>query len=203
MQTVRTQIRTDRVRTDWMAVLTRSKLVDTLRWFGQVKHSSLVLFLLFDSLRPINNLSVIKGWVFLGWTSTKLGLMCLAQGHKAVTPVRLEPAASRAKHSTTEPLRWCDVVRTACDKKIDGRYGAGRPKLTWKKLTQKDCREWKLTTDDPQKRSTWRSTLRSGVKSAMHVASSLPGRGLTDVDDANAPDDMTLERVYERIFWKS
>ena len=34
--------------------------------------------------------------------------MCLAQGHKAVTPVRLKPAAprSRVKHSTTEPLRY-------------------------------------------------------------------------------------------------
>ena len=33
--------------------------------------------------------------------------MCLAQGHNAVMPVRLEPAAlrSRIKHSTTEPLR--------------------------------------------------------------------------------------------------
>ena len=33
--------------------------------------------------------------------------MCLPQGHNAVTPVRLEPAAlrSRVKHSTTEPLR--------------------------------------------------------------------------------------------------
>ena len=33
--------------------------------------------------------------------------MCLAQGHNAVTPARLEPAAlrSRIKHSTTEPLR--------------------------------------------------------------------------------------------------
>ena len=32
--------------------------------------------------------------------------MCLAQGHNAVTPVRLEPAApqSQVKHSTTEPL---------------------------------------------------------------------------------------------------
>ena len=32
--------------------------------------------------------------------------MCLAQGHNAVTPVRLEPAAlgSRVKHSTTGPL---------------------------------------------------------------------------------------------------
>ena len=35
------------------------------------------LFVWFDSLRPINNLSVIKEPVFLGWTSTKLGLMFL------------------------------------------------------------------------------------------------------------------------------
>ena len=68
---------------------------------------SLCLFVWFDSLRPINNLSVIKGRVFLGWTSTKLGLMCLAQGHNAVTPVRLEPAVpqSRVKHSL--PLSHC------------------------------------------------------------------------------------------------
>ena len=33
----------------------------------------LILFVWFDSLRPINNLSVIKGRVFLGRTSTKLG----------------------------------------------------------------------------------------------------------------------------------
>ena len=57
--------------------------------------------------------------------------------------------------------------------------GAGRPKLTWKKLTEK----WKLTTVDPQERSTW----RSGVRSAMRAASQLPGRGPTDVDDAPAP----------------
>ena len=33
--------------------------------------------------------------------------MCLAQGHNAVTPVKLGPMAarSRVKHSTTEPLR--------------------------------------------------------------------------------------------------
>ena len=48
---------------------------------------------------------------------------------------------------------------------------------------EKDCREWKLTTDDTQERSTW----RSGVRFAMHVASQLPGRGSTDVDDAPAP----------------
>ena len=61
--------------------------------------------------------------------------------------------------------------------------GAGRPKLTWKKLKERDCREWKLTTVDPQERSTW----RSGVRSAMHAASQLPGKGSTDVDDAPAP----------------
>ena len=45
-------------------------------------------------------------------------------------------------------LRWfghversSGAVRTACDIQIDGRRGAGRPKLTWKKLTEKDCRE--------------------------------------------------------------
>ena len=34
-------------------------------------------------------------------------------------------------------------------------------------------REWKLTIVDPQERSTW----RSGVRSAMHAASQIPGRG--------------------------
>ena len=40
-----------------------------------------MLFCLFDL---INNLSVIKGWVYLGYTSARLGLMPLAQGHNAV-----------------------------------------------------------------------------------------------------------------------
>ena len=60
------------------------------------------MFVSFDSLRPINNLSVIKGQVFLGCTSTKLGLInVLAQGHNTV---RLEPAAplSRVKHSYSD-----------------------------------------------------------------------------------------------------
>ena len=61
-------------------------------------------------------------------------------------------------------LRWfghversSGAVRTACDIQIDGRLGAGRPKLTGKKLTEKDCSEWNLTTVDPKERSTWRS----------------------------------------------
>ena len=39
----------------------------------------LFLFVWLDSLHPINNLSVKQGQVFLGWTSTKLRKMCLAQ----------------------------------------------------------------------------------------------------------------------------
>ena len=87
-------------------------------------------------------------------------------------------------------LRWfghvtrsSGAIRTAYDMQIDGKRGAGRLKQTWKKLTEKDCREWKLTTVDPQERSTW----RSGVRSAMCAASQLPGKGPTDVDDAPAP----------------
>ena len=87
-------------------------------------------------------------------------------------------------------LRWFGHVeissgafRTACDIQIDGRWGTGRPKLTWKKLLEKDCREQKLATVDPQERSNW----RSGVRSAMRAASQLAGRGTTDVDDAPAP----------------
>ena len=78
--------------------------------------------------------------------------------------------------------RSSGAIRTACDIQIEGRRGPGRPKLTWKKLTERDCREWKLTTVDPQERSTWRSVVRS----AMRAASQLPGKGPTDVDDAPA-----------------
>ena len=64
------------------------------------------LFVWLDSLRSIINISVIKGQVFLVWTNTKLGLMCLAPGHNAVTPVKLESGIpwSRVKNCTTEPL---------------------------------------------------------------------------------------------------
>ena len=62
---------------------------------------------------PVSNFSVVSGQVFLGLTSTKQGLMCLAQGHNAVTPVRLEPATPRSRdmHSTTEPLHSLEKKR--------------------------------------------------------------------------------------------
>ena len=67
---------------------------------------SFVCLIWFDSLRPIDNLSVIKECVFLGWTSTKLGLMCLPQEHNSVTPVRLEPRPLSLESSTL-PLSHC------------------------------------------------------------------------------------------------
>ena len=57
----------------------------------------------------------------------------------------------------------------ACDIQIDWRRGQGGQSylITWKKLKEKDCHEWKLTSVNPQERSTW----RSGVRSAMRAAS--------------------------------
>ena len=32
---------------------------------------------------PVNNFSVMSGWTFMGWTSTKQRMDCIAQGHSA------------------------------------------------------------------------------------------------------------------------
>ena len=115
------------------------------------------------------------------WQLTKKNLQCLQRNDRAmirqICSIKPEDVA-RVRSSEflakledlnlilrERRLRWfghveCSsgAIRTACDIQIDGRRGAGRPKLTWKKLTQRDCREWKLTTVDPQERSTWRSS---------------------------------------------
>ena len=71
-------------------------------------------------------------------------------------------------------------MQSACDIQVDDRWGPGRPKLTWKKLKENDCHEWKLTTVDPQERSIWRSG----------VASQLPGRvGDKNISIALVPQD--------------
>ena len=87
-------------------------------------------------------------------------------------------------------LRWYGhvehsngTVKTAFDIQVDRKRGPGRPKMTWKRLTERDCREWKLSAINPHDRRTW----RSGVRSAMHAASQLSGRGPTDVDVAPVP----------------
>ena len=66
----------------------------------------------FDSFRPSQQSFSYAGTGLPGL----LGLMCLAQGHNAVTPMKPEPAAlrSRVKHSTTEPLRTKHNELTTC-----------------------------------------------------------------------------------------
>ena len=67
------------------------------------------------------------------------------------------------------------AIKTAFDIPVDGKGGLGRPKMTWKQLTERDWREWKLSAINPHDRRTW----RSGVRSAMRAASQLSGRGPT------------------------
>ena len=87
-------------------------------------------------------------------------------------------------------LRWYGhversngAVKTAFDIQVDGKRGPGRPRMTWKQLTERDCREWKLSAINPHDRRTW----RSGVRSAMRAASQLSEKGPTDVDVAPVP----------------
>ena len=90
-------------------------------------------------------------------------------------------------------LRWyghveCSngAVKTAFHIQVEGKRGPGKPKMTWKQLAERDCREWKLSAINPHDRNT----RRSGVRSAMCAASQLSGRGPTDV--AVAPYTCTL-----------
>ena len=76
--------------------------------------------------------------------------------------------------------RSSGAIKTAFDIQIDGKRGPWWPKMTCKQLTERDCREWKLSAINPHDRRTW----KSGVRSAMRAASQLSGRGPTDEDVA-------------------
>ena len=98
------------------------------------------------------------------------------------------------------------AVKTAFDIQVDGKRGPERPKMTWKQLTERDRREWKLSAIDPHDRDTW----GSDVRSAMCAASQLPGRGPTVVDMAlylhinqKSDDDDDVENKCEECACKS
>ena len=63
---------------------------------------------------PVNIFSAMSGLVFLGWTSTKQRIKCLAQGHDAVPLVRLRPATpqslSQAPYHWATKLLLCNVI---------------------------------------------------------------------------------------------
>ena len=61
----------------WTCLIDRGGTIQFGILFKWVKCDCRCLFVWFDSLHPIINLSVMSGRVFLGWTSTKHGLMFL------------------------------------------------------------------------------------------------------------------------------
>ena len=79
---------------------------DALSLVQQIVDPDVICLTWFDLLRPINNLSVIKGPVFLGWTSTKLGTMFLL---KDTTQWHWWGSKSRplSLESSTLPLSHC------------------------------------------------------------------------------------------------
>ena len=46
------------------------------------------------------------------------------------------------------------AVKTALNIQVSGKRGPGRPKKTWKQLTERDRREWKLSAINPHDRDT-------------------------------------------------
>ena len=62
------------------------------------------------------------------------------------------------------------AVKTAFDIHVDGKRGPGRPKMTWKQLTER------ITDSGSSQLSTLMiETPGDLVRSAMHAASQLPG----------------------------
>ena len=47
------------------------------------------------------------------------------------------------------------AVKTVFHVQVEGKCGHWRPKMTWKQLTERDCREWKLSAINPHDRHTW------------------------------------------------
>ena len=82
------------------------------KWkFAMFKMPSFFNFVWFDSLPPINNLSVIKGWVFLRWNSTKLGLMFLLKDIRQWRRWGSNPRPLGLESSTLQvPLSHCAPV---------------------------------------------------------------------------------------------
>ena len=131
----------------------------------------------------------------LSWIIKCLFLICNVRPQDIVTPRSNELLVRLGIEDLDlilkeRRLRWYGhversngAVKTAFDIQVDRKRGPGKPKMTWKQLTERDCREWKLSAINPHDRHTW----RSGVRSAMHAASQLSGRGPTGVDVTPVP----------------
>ena len=61
------------------------------------------------------------------------------------------------------------AVKIAFHIQVDEKRGLGRPKMTWKQLTERDCREWKISTIDPRDRYTWRTDVSACKQQASYL----------------------------------
>ena len=95
-------------------------LCNTLWTSNSFARSDTVCFGWFGSLLPINNISVLKGPVFLGWTSTKLGLMFLLKDTIQWRRWGSNPRPFCLESSTLPLSHWlhycCDWQRATPDK---------------------------------------------------------------------------------------
>ena len=124
------------------------------------------------------------------WPLTKPKLQCLQRNDRAmirqICNVRLQDVVTTRSNGIENldlilkerRLRWYvhversnGAVKTVFHIQVEGKRVPGRPKMTWKQLTERDCREWKLSAINPHDRNIW----RSGVRSAMRAASQLSG----------------------------
>ena len=104
------------------------------------------------------------------WPLTKPSLQCLQRNDRAmIRQICNDKPQDTATIRSTELLAWLGIedldlilkerrlrwyghvkcsnsaVKTALDIQVDGKHGPGRPKMTWKQLTERDRREWKLS----------------------------------------------------------
>ena len=87
-----------------------------------------------QTLSPSGPMSYLRGLALRIWTSFW----------------RREGSAGMDVESSNGAVKACDI-------QVDRKPGPGRPKMTWKQLTERDCREWKLSAINPHDRYTWRS----------------------------------------------
>ena len=64
-------------------------------------------------------------------------------------------------------LRWYGhversngAIKSTRDLSLEGRRGPRRPKMSWRELTERDQKQWKLLSLNLQDRKAWRSGVR-------------------------------------------
>ena len=62
--------------------------------------------------------------------------------------------------------RSSGAIKCARDLAVEGQRGPGRPKMSWRELTERDRKQWKLQAADPHDKKIWRSSVRSAMMCA-------------------------------------